>query len=100
MGPGRPKNKIAKNGFKIYLFIGLVDMNPTQLERAQTNIVCSRYHYMFVSSKRQKKDVDFIVHTVHTAEVAGYVGTDVGKYRWTSQSVTCGTTARVTCGTR
>jgi hypothetical protein len=30
--------------------------------------------------------------------VAGCIGTDVGRYRWTSQSVTLGTTARVTRG--
>jgi hypothetical protein len=34
-----------------------------------------------------------------TNDMAGCVGTDVDRYRWTSQSVTCGTTARVTRGT-
>jgi hypothetical protein len=36
MGPGRPKNQSAQNGFKMDVCVGLVDTNPTQLERAQT----------------------------------------------------------------
>jgi hypothetical protein len=39
MGPRMPKNQSAQNGFKIYVCVGLVDMNPTQLEQAQTNVV-------------------------------------------------------------
>jgi hypothetical protein len=40
MGLGRPKNQSAQNGFKMDMCVGLVDMNPTQLERAQTDVVC------------------------------------------------------------
>jgi hypothetical protein len=39
MGPGRPKNQSAQNGFKMDMCVGLVDTNPTQLERAQTDVV-------------------------------------------------------------
>jgi hypothetical protein len=66
MGPGRPKNQSAQNGFKTDVCVGLVDTNPTQLERAQTDIVCERYHGLFISSNRQKKNVDCTVRTVLT----------------------------------
>jgi hypothetical protein len=52
MGPGRTKNQSAQNGFKTYVCIGLVDMNLMQLEWAQTNIVCERYHILFVFPNR------------------------------------------------
>ena len=39
MGPGRPKNKSAQNGFKTNVCVGLVNTNPTQLERAQIDVV-------------------------------------------------------------
>jgi hypothetical protein len=39
IGPGRPKNKSAQNGFKTDMCVGFVDTNPMQLEQAQTNIV-------------------------------------------------------------
>jgi hypothetical protein len=55
MGPGRPKNQSSYNGFKTLVSVGLIDMNPTQLEQAQTNVVCERYCGLFVSSNRQKK---------------------------------------------
>jgi hypothetical protein len=58
MGPGRPKNKSPRNGFKMDVCIGLIDMIPTQLKRAQTDIIFSRYHDLFISSNRQEKDVD------------------------------------------
>jgi hypothetical protein len=35
--------------------VGLVDTNPMQLERAQTDVVCSRYHVLFILPNRQKK---------------------------------------------
>jgi hypothetical protein len=54
MGPGRPKNQSARNGLKMDMYVGLVDMNPTQLERAQTNVICSRYRDLFILPKRQK----------------------------------------------
>jgi hypothetical protein len=81
-------------------------MNPTQLEWAQTDVVCERYHDLFISSNRQKND-DCTVRTVLTwklivhvvQDVERCVGTDVGRYRWTIQGVTCGTTATVTRGT-
>ena len=56
MGPGRPKNKSSRNGFKTDMCIGLVDTNPTQLEWAQTNVVCSRYDDLFIFPKMQKND--------------------------------------------
>jgi hypothetical protein len=49
LGPGRPKTKSFQNGFKMNLCIGLVDMNPMQLEWAQTNVVFSIYRGMFIS---------------------------------------------------
>jgi hypothetical protein len=53
MGPGRPKNKNAQNLFKMDVCVGIVDMDPTQLERAQTDIVCERYHDLFVLPNMQ-----------------------------------------------
>jgi hypothetical protein len=35
--------------------VGLIDMNPTQLEQAQTDIVCSSYDDLFIFPNRQKK---------------------------------------------
>jgi hypothetical protein len=63
MGPGRPKNQISHNHFKMDVCIGLVVTNPTQLEWDQTDIVCERYHVLFVLSNKQNF-VDCIVHTV------------------------------------
>jgi hypothetical protein len=63
MDPGRTKTQSAQNGFKMDVCVVLVDTNPTQLERSQTNIVCERYHGMFVSSNRQK-----ILLTVHSVQ--------------------------------
>jgi hypothetical protein len=98
MGPGRPKNQSAQNGFKKDVCLGLVDMNPTQLERAQTDIVCERYRDLFVLSNRQKF-VDCTVRTVLTWQLTVQVvrsihvtwqgcigmlmwtGTDVGRCR-------------------
>jgi hypothetical protein len=53
MGPGRPKNQSAQNRFKMDVCVGLVDTNPTQLERAQTDIVCERYRDLFVFPNMQ-----------------------------------------------
>jgi hypothetical protein len=39
MGPRRPKNKSAQNGFKTDVCVGIVDKNPMQLERAQMNVI-------------------------------------------------------------
>jgi hypothetical protein len=39
MGPGRPKNQISHNGFKIDLCVGLADTNLTQLKWDQTDVV-------------------------------------------------------------
>jgi hypothetical protein len=55
MGPGRPKNQSSQNGFKMDVCVGLVDTNPTQLEWAQTDVVCSRYRDLFIWPNRQKK---------------------------------------------
>jgi hypothetical protein len=55
MGRGRSKIKSSHNGFKTNVYIGLIDTNPTQLERAQTDILCERYHVLFVSSNKQNK---------------------------------------------
>jgi hypothetical protein len=52
MGPERPKNKSSHNGFKMYMCVGLINTNPMQLEQAQTDVVCERYHNLFVSSNR------------------------------------------------
>jgi hypothetical protein len=52
---GRLKNQSALNGFKTDVCIGLIDTNPTQLERAQMDVVCERYRGLFVSSNMQKK---------------------------------------------
>jgi hypothetical protein len=65
MGPGRPKNQSSQNRFKTNVFVGLIVMNPTQLERAQTNIVCERYHDLFVLPNMQNF-VDCTVRTVLT----------------------------------
>jgi hypothetical protein len=54
LGLGRPKNQSSHNGFKTDVCIGLIDTNPTQLERAQTDIVCSRYRDLFIFPNRQK----------------------------------------------
>jgi hypothetical protein len=45
--------------------VDLVVMNPTQLERAQTDTVCERYRVLFVLPNMQNFD-DCIVHTVLT----------------------------------
>jgi hypothetical protein len=53
MGLGRPKNQSAQNGFKMDMCVGIVDTNPTQLERAQTDVVCPRYHDLFIFPNMQ-----------------------------------------------
>jgi hypothetical protein len=53
MGPRRPKHKGSQNRFKMDVCICIIDMNPTQLEQAQIDVVCEIYHDMFVLSKRQ-----------------------------------------------
>jgi len=52
MGSGRPKNKSPHNGFKTGMCVGIVDTNPTQLEWAQMDVVCERYHGLFVLSNK------------------------------------------------
>jgi hypothetical protein len=54
MGLGRPKNQSAHNGFKMDMCVGLIDTNPMQLERAQTDTICERYHVLFILSNMQK----------------------------------------------
>jgi hypothetical protein len=54
LGLGRPKHKISQNGFKTDVCVGLVDTNPTQLEWAQTDVICSRYHDLFIFPNKQK----------------------------------------------
>jgi hypothetical protein len=39
MGSGRTKNKSAQHRFKMDVCVGLIDLNPTQLEWAQTDVV-------------------------------------------------------------
>jgi hypothetical protein len=56
MGLGRPKNQSAQNGFKMDVCIGLIDMNPTQLEQAQIDTVCERYRSLFILSNMKKFD--------------------------------------------
>jgi hypothetical protein len=65
MGPRRPKNQTSQNGFKKGVCVGLVNINPTQLERAQTDIVCKRYHGMFAWTNKQK-NYDCTICTVLT----------------------------------
>jgi hypothetical protein len=50
---GRPKNKSDYNGIKTDVCIGLIDTNPTQLEWAQTNVVC-KIDVCFFNCCRQK----------------------------------------------
>jgi hypothetical protein len=38
-----PKNQSAQNLFKINVCIGVGNMNPTQLEWAQMDVLCSTY---------------------------------------------------------
>jgi hypothetical protein len=63
LGPRRPKNKTSQNGFKTDVCVGLVDTNPMQLERAQMDVVCSKYHGLFIWPNRQNND-DCTVRTV------------------------------------
>jgi hypothetical protein len=39
MGPERPKNQSAQNGFKTDVCVGLVDTNLMQLERDQMDVI-------------------------------------------------------------
>ena len=64
-GSEGPKNQSAQDLFKMDVCIGLDVMNPTQLERAQTDVVFSNYGDLFVFPNRQKND-DCAVRTVHT----------------------------------
>jgi hypothetical protein len=65
MGPGRPKNQSAQNGFKMDMCVGLIDMNPMQLEWAQTDIVCERYRGLLFCQTGKNFD-DCTVRTVLT----------------------------------
>jgi hypothetical protein len=53
MDLGRPKNQSDQNGFKIDVCVGLIDTNPTQLERAQTDVIYEIYHDIFIWPNRQ-----------------------------------------------
>jgi hypothetical protein len=61
----RPKKQSAHNVFKTDVCIGPVEMNPTQLERAQTDTVCDRYRGLFILSNKQKL---MIVQSVQSAQ--------------------------------
>jgi hypothetical protein len=75
------KNQSSQNCSKMDSCVGLVLMIPTQLEQAQTDIVCKRYQFlstfpnreMFVDSTIRTGHVgaDYIVRTDHTNDVAG-----------------------------
>ena len=65
MGPRRPKTQSDENGFKTDVCVGLVDTNPTQLEQAQTYVVCERYRDLFVLPNMQNF-ADYTVCTVRT----------------------------------
>jgi hypothetical protein len=78
MGLGRPKNQSAQNHLKMDVCVGLIVTNPTQLERAQTNVVCEIYHDLFVLPNMQNFD-DFAVHTVSTWQLTVQV---VQPYMW------------------
>jgi hypothetical protein len=97
------------------LCVGLVDMNPTQLEQAQMDVICSRYGDLFILPNKQKND-HYTICTVRIADVECTVGANVAgfvqmtwkdnwaygrltwTYRWTNWEVTHVTTARVTHG--
>jgi hypothetical protein len=54
MGLRKALKKCYQNGFKMDVCVSLVNTNPTQLERAQTNVVCSGYGYLFGLPNMQK----------------------------------------------
>jgi hypothetical protein len=62
MGLGRPKHRSDQNIFKTDMRVGLTYTNPTQLERAQTNIVCEIYHDLFIFPNRK------ILMTLHSVQ--------------------------------
>jgi hypothetical protein len=53
MAPGRTKNQSDQNHFKMDVCVGLVVTNPTQLEQAQTDVVCERFRVLFVSPNKK-----------------------------------------------
>jgi hypothetical protein len=71
MGPGRPKNQSSHIGLKKKLCVGLIDTNPTQLEWAQTDVVCSIYHDLFVFPNRQKVNVEVSLMWQHLEVTCG-----------------------------
>jgi hypothetical protein len=67
MDPGRPKYQSSHNGFKTCMFIEIVDMNPTQHEHGlKQTLYAQDIMSIFILSNKKKKDVDCIVHTIHT----------------------------------
>jgi len=54
MGLRKALKKRYQNGFKMNVCVSLINMNPTQLELAQTNVVCSGYGYLFIFPNMQK----------------------------------------------
>jgi hypothetical protein len=73
MGPERLKNQSAQNLFKTNVCVGLIDVNQTQLERDQTNVVCERYNLA-----KEAKFVDCTIRTVLTWQLTVQ---DVRPYR-------------------
>jgi len=76
MGLGRPKNQNSQNHFKSDMCEGLVVTNPTQLERAQTYIVCQTRIFF----------TDCTVRTVLTWQLTVQF---VRSYRWRGIGVAC-----------
>jgi len=86
-GSERPKNRSVQNLFKTCVRAGLEVMNPMQLEWAQRDIVCSKYHNLFFFPNMQKKwwlysaysaTWQLTVHVVHPYNWCGRVhGADV-----------------------
>jgi hypothetical protein len=77
MGPGRPKNQSSHNRFKMDVCVGLIVMNPTQLEWAQMDIVCERYCLLFVLPNMQ----NFADCTIRTVLMWAVDCTVVRSYR-------------------
>jgi hypothetical protein len=58
------KIQSSRNRFKSNETIGLAVANPMQLIWVQMNVGNERYCVMFKMANRQKRDVDYTVHTV------------------------------------
>jgi hypothetical protein len=81
MGPGKPKNKSAQNGFKIDVCVGLINMNPTQLERYQTNLYPQYIAICLFHQTGKKKDV--VPYSPYSVDMeVDYTGRMVVQMTW------------------